>query len=356
MILDFCNGGSSETVARLESALDRWMDLPLCASSPCFLSASSAYNSSASVRIFASSESSAMAWLYKYVFASRREIWPRSGPADADRAGARCLFFRAGEEGDRRNGTELGAVTAWDRGIGRGLVRSGLAGRSLTGRGDSGTFQRLASSGNSSSESLYSSSSSLTLLRRPIPEDDCLILDPDGEEGLAGCDGDGDRDRAGRNGSDGLDAFGPTRRRLPDARLGSNDFCAKVPKSWGLRPCDDDCVPFWPEVRSRNKCGAELEFLLPNWCDLLVDPAYEKESWLVACKSSASPISSKLDTSVKLASWSDACDDRKDVDFEDLEPESSGGELTEATVIVVAISVVSLQRLEAWARCSPVQL
>lgn len=45
---------------------------------------------------------------------------------------------------------------------------------------------------------------------------------------------------------------------------------------------------------------------------------------------------------MKLASWSDVCDDRKDVDFEDLEPESSGGELTEATVII-AIGVISLQ-------------
>lgn len=55
------------------------------------------------------------------------------------------------------------------RGRGPGLRPLGLeardGARSCTGRGEMGTFQRLASSGNSSSESWYSSSKSCTVLR-----------------------------------------------------------------------------------------------------------------------------------------------------------------------------------------------
>jgi hypothetical protein len=70
-------------------------------------------------------------------------------------------------------GSVSGAVIACERGMGLGpLSRSGLPRwldlgeiRSSGGRGDMGTFQRLASSGRSSSESWYSASSSCIDLR-----------------------------------------------------------------------------------------------------------------------------------------------------------------------------------------------
>lgn len=54
--------------------------------------------------------------------------------------------------------------------------------------------------------------------------------------------------------------------------------------------------------------------------------------------SSSKPISSKLETSVKMPSGPDSCEeDRYDEDLEDLEPDSSGGELG----VVVQMVVIS---------------
>lgn len=93
-----------------------------------------------------------------------------------------------------------------------------------------GTFHRLASSGSSSSESLYSSSSSLTDLRvdcqdalRVSPRAVCgdrVVLPPEGDGEIAdeGWLGEGERDRwrsDGRRGKEGLDAFLVKALRLP---------------------------------------------------------------------------------------------------------------------------------------------
>lgn len=147
----------------------------------------------------------------------RGEIWPRSGPAEFDR-GALPLRDRE-DELDDFPGDEAkdSSDTECSKGRGRGpaLRPSGLAEReairSCGGRGEIGTFHKLVSSGSSSSESWYSSSRSLTDLRRncqgsarPTVGDRArLVADRVGRSFEVGGTGDVERDR--RPSREGID-------------------------------------------------------------------------------------------------------------------------------------------------------
>lgn len=137
-----------------------------------------------------------------------------------------------------------------------GLFRSGLvdADRSWGGRGETGTFHKCASSGKSSSESWYSSSNSLIVLRlgcqeplllgRPFlelgdsPDRGCGV--PLGNDDVAipgiadGCEGDGERERyrfLEESESDGVDGLvNPLFVPTPLGRVnGSVVWCINAP-------------------------------------------------------------------------------------------------------------------------------
>jgi hypothetical protein len=189
--------------------------------------------------------------------------------------------------------------------MGLGFVScSGLllreAERSRGGRGDRGTFHKLASSGKSSSESWYSSSSSFTDFRtgagckEPRREEgrargakgDRFWLDADGENLAAECvagaeDGDTERDRSGRGG--GVEVLPPVNRRPLFIIRGSSvplGYCPDVFLEGGMA-----CL-LWPEVNSLTGFEdgvADFRLLMLLTCEMTRfllearEPARERE-------------------------------------------------------------------------------
>ena len=85
-----------------------------------------------------------------FEFLGNSEVAAPTGPRRGERKSLRLPL--EGLKGGRRSGLVFAD--------GAGEVPGEIAERSVGGRGDSGTFHKLASSGKSSSKSLYSSSSS----------------------------------------------------------------------------------------------------------------------------------------------------------------------------------------------------
>ena len=171
----------------------------------------------------------------------------------------------AGRRGERRSlrlpveGLKAGRRSGLVFADGAGDVPGEMPERSVGGRGDNGTFHRLASSGKSSSASLYSSSSSLidfllgcheprrigAFLTAPETSGPCKVAGRckgcrDADRG-DGCDGDGERERlrllmacCAKDGDEGLRCpllkpFGPGTAsgwRMPKPEGGLTGLCA----------------------------------------------------------------------------------------------------------------------------------
>lgn len=241
------------------SKLDLVEDFPLWRRSSRLWVAASAWNSSASVNIFASSESSDITRFQELTRGERGEGCVREGPRELalESLGLVGLADVGGEV--VRGVDNGGADVEWDSGIGRGpgLLRSGLEplppGRSWGGRGDIGTFHKVASSGSSSSESWYSSSNSSIVflgrccdiervkdrdeLSRGLGGSGVLLA---GDNGIGCVPGEGDLERCreeGRSWSEGVEGLEITLRDplLDRGRL-RDCIASKAPRTcpWSL--------------------------------------------------------------------------------------------------------------------------